>query len=44
VVYLGDHPDATSASAAALDLPAVVRNNQPIVRSRATLRSGDRIR
>jgi type II secretory pathway predicted ATPase ExeA len=44
VVYLGDHPDATSASAAALELPAVVRNNQPIVRSRATLRSGDRIR
>lgn len=41
VVYLGEHPDAASASAAANQLPVTVRNNQPIVRSRATLRSGE---
>jgi type II secretory pathway predicted ATPase ExeA len=44
VVYVGDHRDAASAAAAAAALPAAIRNNQPIVRSRATLRSGDSTR
>ena len=41
IVYLGDHRSASEAAAAAAALPQALRNNQPIVRSRATLRSGD---
>lgn len=44
VVYIGDHDSPAAADAAIAQLPAALRNNQPIVRSRATLRSGDRIR
>lgn len=41
VVYAGDHADAGAALASSSQLPAAIRNNLPIVRSRATLRSGD---
>lgn len=41
VVYAGDHANAAGALDSASQLPAAVRNNLPIVRSRATLRSGD---
>nr|WP_282452681.1 AAA family ATPase [Lysobacter sp. CAU 1642] len=44
VVFVGSHEDAASAAAAVDQLPAAIRTNQPIVRSRATLRSGDSIR
>lgn len=41
VVYVGDHPDAVRARQALDQLPPSIRHNQPIVRSRATLRRGD---